>query len=72
MTDPGRQVLDSYRPGLVVVTAVALAGLLITLTGLRSGRPVQHTVLVASSARDRAAAAEASAVPTAQKVSVRD
>ncbi len=28
-------VLDSYRPGLVVVTAIAVAGLLITLTGLR-------------------------------------
>ncbi|MFE4800874.1 hypothetical protein ACFRFL_39245 [Streptomyces sp. NPDC056708] len=39
------------------------------LTGLRRSRPVQHTVLVASSGMDRAAAAEASA---AQKVSVRD
>lgn len=77
--DGSRQaVLDSYRPGLVVVTAVALTGLLITLTGLRRGRPVQHTALVASSARDRAAAAAASvtsaapAAPAAQKVSVRD
>jgi hypothetical protein len=31
-------VLDSYRPGLVVVTLIALAGLLITLTGLRPRR----------------------------------
>ncbi|MDQ1040587.1 MFS family permease [Streptomyces sp. V3I8] len=43
-------VLDSYRPGLLVVTAVALAGLLITATGLRRRRtPQQTTVLVAKS-----------------------
>ncbi|WP_329113534.1 MFS transporter [Streptomyces sp. NBC_01465] len=42
-------LLDSYRPGLVVVTVVALAGLLITLTGLRTRRPQQHTVLIAKS-----------------------
>ncbi|MFI1209630.1 MFS transporter [Streptomyces sp. NPDC020802] len=42
-------VLDSYRPGLVVVTAVALAGLLITATGLRGQRTRQTTILVAKS-----------------------
>ncbi|GGX58323.1 MFS transporter [Streptomyces fructofermentans] len=42
-------VLDSYRPGLVVVTAVALVGLVVTATGLRTRRPPRSTVLVASS-----------------------
>lgn len=41
-------VLDSYRPGLLVVTLVALAGLLITLTGLRTRRD-QPSVVVARS-----------------------
>jgi MFS family permease len=41
-------VLDSYRPGLVVVTLIAFAGLLITLTGLRAGRK-QPSVVVARS-----------------------
>ncbi|MBK3576334.1 MFS transporter [Streptomyces sp. MBT65] len=41
-------VLDSYRPGLVVVTFIALAGLLITLPGLR-GRRDQQTIVVAKS-----------------------
>lgn len=66
-------VLDSYRPGLVVVTAIAFAGLLITLTGLRRRRPVQHSVPVASSEGDRAAAEAADAQQSAaQKVAVRD
>lgn len=44
-------VLDSYRPGLVVVTLVALVGLLITLTGLRPrrDRPSGPSVVVAKS-----------------------
>ncbi|MFJ4565473.1 MFS transporter [Streptomyces caelestis] len=42
-------VLDSYRPGLVVVTLIAFAGLLITLTGLRPRRR-QSSVVVAKSA----------------------
>jgi nitrate/nitrite transporter NarK len=42
-------VLDSYRPGLIVVTGIAVAGLLITLPGLRTRRPRQ-TVVVARSA----------------------
>ncbi|MFP1624665.1 MFS transporter [Streptomyces sp. 5K101] len=33
-----QEVLDSFRPGLAVVTAIAAAGLLITLTGLRATR----------------------------------
>ncbi|MFE6402233.1 MFS transporter [Streptomyces alboflavus] len=41
-------VLDSYRPGLVLVTLFALAGLLINLTGLRARRK-QQTVVVAKS-----------------------
>ncbi|MFF3688278.1 MFS transporter [Streptomyces sp. NPDC002187] len=53
--DTGRspqEVLDSFRPGLVVVTVVAAGGLLITLTGLRTRRR-QHSVLVAKSAPRR-------------------
>ncbi|MDT9698298.1 MFS transporter [Streptomyces sp. P17] len=42
-------VLDSYRPGFVVVALVALAGLLITLTGLRGTRPARQSVVVAKS-----------------------
>lgn len=37
--DPTPQaVLESYRPGLAVVTVIAAAGLLITLPGLRTRR----------------------------------
>jgi MFS family permease len=41
-------VLDSYRPGLVVVTLVAVAGLLITLTGLRTRRPGRSVTVARS------------------------
>ncbi|GHG33929.1 hypothetical protein GCM10018980_03060 [Streptomyces capoamus] len=41
-------VLDSYRPGLVVVTVIAVAGLLLSLSGLRRSRP-GHSVVVAKS-----------------------
>jgi hypothetical protein len=46
-----QDVLDSYRSGLVVVTGIALVGLLITLTGLRTRRtrPAQESILVARS-----------------------
>ncbi|WP_455359159.1 MFS transporter [Streptomyces sp. SYSU K21746] len=44
-----QEVLDSFRPGLVVVTVIALAGLLITLTGLRRNRVPRQTVVVATS-----------------------
>ncbi|WP_330341519.1 MFS transporter [Streptomyces sp. NBC_00557] len=43
-----RAVLDSYRPGFTVVTGIAAAGLLITLTGLRRRR-TQRSVVVARS-----------------------
>ncbi|WP_328540117.1 MFS transporter [Streptomyces sp. NBC_00344] len=56
-------VLDSFRPGLVVVTVIALAGLLITLTGLRTRRAQQHTVLVAGSAGEDAAAGAPQRIP---------
>lgn len=46
-------VLDSYRPGLIVVTAIAAAGLLITLTGLRTRR-TQETILVVKSVQKEA------------------
>lgn len=46
-------VLDSYRPGLIVVTAIAAAGLLITLTGLRTRR-TQETILVVKSVQQEA------------------
>ncbi|MEU6351327.1 MFS transporter [Streptomyces sp. NPDC047072] len=56
-------VLDSYRPGLVVVTGIALAGLLITLPGLRGrrGEP-QRSVVVAKS----------TSLEEAERVPVRD
>ncbi|MEU6846762.1 MFS transporter [Streptomyces sp. NPDC046716] len=61
-------VLDSFRPGLVVITAIALAGLLVTLTGLRSRR-VRETVVIAGSAPvDAAKGAEADA----QRLALRD
>ncbi|MCX4669065.1 MFS transporter [Streptomyces sp. NBC_01381] len=41
-------VLDSYRPGLIVVTAIAVAGLLITLTGLRTRRTPESVVVAKS------------------------
>ncbi|MGW0731949.1 MFS transporter [Streptomyces sp. NPDC002851] len=44
-----QQVLDSFRPGLVVVTAVAALGFLITLTGLRTRRGVRESLVVAKS-----------------------
>ncbi|UQT60196.1 MFS transporter [Streptomyces durmitorensis] len=49
-------VLDSYRPGLIVVTAIAVAGLLITLTGLRPRRrrPAQETIVVVKSVQREA------------------
>ncbi|MDG4860328.1 MFS transporter [Streptomyces sp. T-3] len=43
-----QEVLDSFRPGLVVVTVIAVAGLLLTLTGLR-GRRTQPSIVVVKS-----------------------
>ncbi|MEU1619838.1 MFS transporter [Streptomyces sp. NPDC005722] len=53
--------LDSFRPGLVVVSAIALAGLLITLTGLR--RRVSYGFVVASSSDTAVPASEEHKVP---------
>ncbi|MPY33748.1 MFS transporter [Streptomyces adustus] len=56
-------VLDSYRPGLVVVTGIALAGLLITLTGLRPRTADRQSIVVTgSAAREPKAEAERVAV----------
>ncbi|WP_019884293.1 MFS transporter [Streptomyces purpureus] len=56
-------VLDHYRPGLAVVTGIAVVGLLITLPGLRRRAAApQPSRVVATSA----------GVPTAEKVVVRD
>ncbi|MGW7525859.1 MFS transporter [Streptomyces sp. NPDC054783] len=55
-------VLDSYRPGFMVVTGIAAAGLLITLTGLR-GRRTQRSLVVARSTVEEA---------EAERVAVRD
>lgn len=41
-------VLDAYRPGLIVVTGIALAGLLVTLPGLRTRRPARSVVVAKS------------------------
>ncbi|AZM51849.1 MFS transporter [Streptomyces sp. WAC 01529] len=41
-------VLDSFRPGLIVVTVIAVAGLLITLTGLRTRRTPESVVVTKS------------------------
>jgi MFS family permease len=57
-----RAVLDSYRPGFMVVTGIAVAGLLITLTGLRRRR-TQRSVVVARSVLEEA---------EAERVAVRD
>ncbi|MEV8015832.1 MFS transporter [Streptomyces sp. NPDC086554] len=59
-------VLDSYRPGLIVVTAIAVAGLLVTLTGLRTRR-TQDSVVVAKSPSQ-----EASQEDEREPVAVRD
>jgi MFS family permease len=61
-------VLDSYRPGLWVVTGIGLAGLLITLSGLRRRRP-SYGLLVATSAADET---RAELDAPAEQVAVRD
>ncbi|MGW0812930.1 MFS transporter [Streptomyces viridiviolaceus] len=53
-------VLDGYRPGLVVVTAIAVAGLLITATGLRRRRAPRSVVVARSTPAE------------AERVTVRD
>jgi predicted MFS family arabinose efflux permease len=61
-------VLDSYRPGLVVVSAVALGGLLITLTGLRRRRNPYEIVVASSTESAPATSASATAEPAAVPV----
>jgi MFS family permease len=41
-------VLDAYRPGLVMVTGIALVGLLVSLPGLRTRRPGRSVVVAKS------------------------
>ncbi|MZD05589.1 MFS transporter [Streptomyces sp. SID5785] len=41
-------VLDSFRPGLVVITAVAVVGLLVTLTGVRGVRRTESLIVARS------------------------
>jgi MFS family permease len=67
-------VLDSYRPGLWVVTGIGLFGLLLTVSGLRRRRP-SYGILVASSADDEARAAgraQGAADAHSEQVAVRD
>ncbi|WP_433894005.1 MFS transporter [Streptomyces sp. CA-111067] len=62
----GKQaILDSYRPGLLVVTGIGIAGLLLILSGLRTRRP-SYGMLVASSEQDAARAKEAAADGSSQ------
>ncbi|MFD6418539.1 MFS transporter [Streptomyces sp. NPDC060194] len=61
-------VLDSFRPGLAVVTALAAAGLLLTATGLRRPRAARGSIVVAASPADGAVGVPA----VAEKVAVRD
>ncbi|SDO24804.1 MFS transporter [Actinacidiphila guanduensis] len=64
-------ILDSYRPGLWVVTGIGIAGLLLTVSGLRRRRP-SYGVLVASSAGDRALTEAAREEAADEQVAVRD
>ncbi|MEU0333414.1 MFS transporter [Streptomyces sp. NPDC006193] len=47
-------VLDSYRPGLVVVAVIAVAGLLLSLPGLRRSRPARSVVVARSAVKEAA------------------
>jgi MFS family permease len=62
-----QQMLDSFRPGLIVVTGIAVVGLLVTATGLRTRRPSESLVLLGSSAEPVAVRKE-----TAEPAAVRD
>ncbi|RAJ77036.1 putative MFS family arabinose efflux permease [Streptomyces sp. PsTaAH-137] len=62
-------VLDSFRPGLVVITAIAVSGLLVTLTGLRSRR-TGETVVITGSAPATGLAKDAEAGD--QRLALRD
>ncbi|MDT0469948.1 MFS transporter [Streptomyces gibsoniae] len=62
-------VLDSYRPGLIVVTGIALAGLLVTLTGLRARRSQRSLVVAGSLPQEVGTLAQEA---DAERVAVRD
>ncbi|GHE82906.1 MFS transporter [Streptomyces longispororuber] len=64
-------VLDSYRPGLVLVTVFAVAGLLINLTGLR-GRRARRTLTVTGSQPRVDALGTPSGTEPREKVAVGD
>ncbi|MFF4536267.1 MFS transporter [Streptomyces aureus] len=74
-----QDVLDSYRTGLMVVTGIALTGLLITLPGLRTRRR-HESVVVAGSGRSAVPGHDGQAVaagltttdPVAEPVAARD
>ncbi|MFJ4717430.1 MFS transporter [Streptomyces sp. NPDC088785] len=61
-------VLDGFRPALVVITAIAVAGLLATLTGLRARR-TRETVVITGSAP---ATGEAAAQTDDQRLALSD
>ncbi|MET8826956.1 MFS transporter [Streptomyces sp. NPDC004610] len=55
-------ILDSYRPGLYVVTGIALAGLLLSLPGLRTRRRGESLVVAKSTTQEA----------EAERIAVRD
>ncbi|MEU2560898.1 MFS transporter [Streptomyces longispororuber] len=66
-------VLDSYRPGLVLVTVFAVAGLLINLTGLRRRRARRTLTVTGSQPRvDASGSGTPSAAADREKVAVGD
>jgi MFS family permease len=68
-------ILDSYRPGLWVVTGIGVAGLLLTLSGLLARRKPSYGILVASSADFEDGAQKRSGTGAAdapEQVAVRD
>ncbi|MFE6891219.1 MFS transporter [Streptomyces sp. NPDC057694] len=65
-------VLDSFRPGLVVITAIAVVGLLVTLTGLRSRRPRETVVIAGSAAPSGATGAAETAEAAGRRLALRD
>jgi MFS family permease len=68
----GKQaVLDSYRPGLWVVTGIGVFGLLLTVSGLRR-RPASYGLLVASSATEAPREAQPAAERASEQVAARD
>ncbi|MFD8565354.1 MFS transporter [Streptomyces sp. NPDC059639] len=65
-------VLDSFRPGLVVITAIAVVGLLVTLTGLRSRRTRETVVIAGSAAPSGATGAAETAEAAGRRLALRD